>query len=112
MEETSDDENYYETFRALSATWDCETSDTDEEDTVSIPNEEEENEQSKRKREEDFGNIDESPTKKVSLPEQINVESESLTTEEVPTGLKMEEKVLQEVKNDKESLLQKRVRFC
>ena len=111
MEETSEDENYYENFRALSETWDCETSDTDEEDTVSIPNEEG-NEQSKRKREEDFGNIDESPTKKVSLQEQINKESESLTTEEVPTGLKMEEKVLQEVKNDKESLLQKRVRFC
>ena len=29
MEETSDDENYYENFRALSETWDCETSDTD-----------------------------------------------------------------------------------
>ena len=41
MEEKSDDENYYENFRALSETWDCETSDTDEEDTVSIPNEEE-----------------------------------------------------------------------
>ena len=49
MEETSDDENYYENFRALSETWDCETSDTDGEDTISIPNEEEENEQSKRK---------------------------------------------------------------
>ena len=48
----------------------------------------------------------------LGLQEQINKESESLTTEEVPTGLKMEEKVLQEVKNDKESLLQKRVRFC
>ena len=112
MEETSDDENYYENFRALSETWDCETSDTDEEDTTSISNEEEENEQSKRKREEDSVNTDESPTKKVSLPEQINGESESLTTEEVPTGLKMEEKVLQEVKNDKESLQQRRVRFC
>ena len=111
MEETSDDETY-ETFRALSATWDCETSDTDEENTTNISNEEEENEQSKRKREEDSVNIDESPTKKVSLPEQINVESESLTTEEVPTGLKMEEKVLQEVVNDKESLQQRRVRFC
>ena len=33
MEETSDDETY-ETFRALSATWDCETSDTDGEDTI------------------------------------------------------------------------------
>ena len=112
MEETSDDENYYENFRALSETWDCETSDTDGEDTVSIPNEEEENEQSKRKREEDFGNIDESPTKKVSLQEQTNKESESLTTEKVLAGLKMEEKVLQEVKNDEESLQQRRVRFC
>ena len=36
MEETSDDENYYENFRALSETWDCETSDTDGEDTNRI----------------------------------------------------------------------------
>ena len=91
MEEKSDDENYYENFRALSETWDCETSDTDEEDSISISNEEEENEQSKRKREEDFGNIDESPTKKVSLQEQTNKESESLTTEKVPVELKIEE---------------------
>ena len=92
MEEKSDDENYYENFRALSETWDCETSDTDGEDTISIPNEEEEeNEQSKRKREEDSVNIDESPTKKVSLQEQTNKESESLTTEKVPVELKIEE---------------------
>ena len=112
MEEKSDDENYYENFRALSETWDCETSDTDGEDTISIPNEEEENEQSKRKREEDSVNIDESPTKKVSLQEQTIKESESLTTEKMPVELKMEEKVLQEVKIDKESLQQRRVRFC
>ena len=44
MEETSDDENYYENFRALSETWDWETSDTDEEDSKSVTGEEEKKE--------------------------------------------------------------------
>ena len=43
MEESSDDENY-ENFRALSETWDWETSDTDEEDSKSVTGEEEKNE--------------------------------------------------------------------